>query len=65
MFINPLSQGLRTYTEDEVERLLEPELMDDSKKAVLSNNSRTDAHMNSWGPWQHSQALHRFNPDRV
>jgi hypothetical protein len=47
VFIKPLPQGLRTYTEDEVERLLEPELMDDSKKAVLSNNSRTDAHMNS------------------
>jgi hypothetical protein len=33
---NPSSQGSGNYAEEEVERLLEPEEMDDSKETVSS-----------------------------
>lgn len=52
----------RTYTDEEVERLLELEVRDDSKEALMFS-STYDALMNSQGLWQHSQAIYRL--DRV
>lgn len=38
-------------TEEEIERFLEPEVMDDSKESVFSRHNRTDGHTNSQRQW--------------
>lgn len=45
--------------EEEVEKLLASEEMDDSKEADPSRQNRTEAHMNSQGWWQ----MLRSKPD--
>ena len=63
IFIKPSSQNGWTKVEEEVERLQEPEVMDDSKETVFSGLNRTDAHMNSGRLWKPSQGLHTFKLD--
>lgn len=46
VFIKPLPQGSGTYAEEDMERLLEAEVVDDSKEIVSSRHNRTDAHTN-------------------
>ena len=45
--IKSLPQGSGTYAEEEVERLLEAEVVDDSKETVSSRHNRTNAHTNA------------------
>lgn len=46
VFIKPLPQDSGTYAEEDVERLLETEVVDDSKETVSSRHNRTDAYTN-------------------
>lgn len=61
---NSRLQGSIQFAEEEVERLQEPKVMDDSKEILSSRHNRTDAHKNSQRLWKHNQVSCRFEPDR-
>lgn len=62
---NSFSQGLGIYAEKDIESLLKPELVDDSKETVSSRQNRANTCMNSQKLWHHAQHMHKFQWDKV
>jgi hypothetical protein len=59
---NPVPHCSTIYTEEEVKRLEEPELMPDSKQKISFTD---DAYMNAQRLWQPKKDLQRINPTGV
>ena len=47
-------QDSRKYADDDLERLLVPEEMDNTKETEPSRRDEADVHINSQSLWQHS-----------
>lgn len=62
---NLSAQGSGIHVKEKVERLEQPEDMDDVKEAVSFRHSRTDAHRNPQGLWQNAQDLPKFKPHKI
>lgn len=57
-------QGSGIFEEEGAERLHEPVVVGDFKKAAFSRNNRADAHMNPQRLLQHAQDLHKLLPGK-
>lgn len=59
VFIKLFPSKSGVYAEEK-EDCKEPEVMDSFKERASSRYNRTDTHMNSQTPWQHTKCLYRF-----
>lgn len=62
---DPSSHSSGVYVEEKVEKIHEPEVVDDSKRAASSRPNGTNVHMNSQRRWQHAQTPFSFKSDKI